>query len=537
MTSIKNLFCLLLDLSAGRFAIAVIFTLIPAMITMAFGIGLAIQYGYLLELSLSIALSTLILSLPLYLLGKKRNKTPPTLDESKFVEIKDDLIKASTDWSQQELRIWNESKYVVRMKLETMLEWEDMDKAALEVLAAVAIKFDKEALDFTIPEGLKLFEEISRRYKIVIKTHVPGVEYLKISYIRAGYEAFDKYGELGQKLFTAAIWANRARQLVSNPAKVAIDLVSEQTGNAMTRGFVDDIQYAAKKAFLDEVAAVAIDLYSGRFTIDDNDIEPSQALKEDEQQLAAELEPIRVVIVGQTGAGKSSLINALKQELAAEVDPLPSTDKTTAYDAMIDENQVRVVDLQGLDGNAKTEERTLREMTQSDVIIWVLKANQSARDLDKQLKDKFDAFYSEAKHISRQQPKIIVVLNQVDRLKPMYEWKPPYPLQNPDSPKAIMISKALHFNQQQMKSDVILPLCIAPDKTYFGLEKLQQTLVGSIVDANNVQRNRQRIEAMERRGANKVQMKRAVNLGKKVGPKVMKAAAPHLIGSIVKKIF
>ncbi|MCZ8499371.1 hypothetical protein O9929_20925 [Vibrio lentus] len=30
-----------------------------------------------------------------------------------------------------------------------------------------------------------------------MKEHIPGIEYLKVSYIKAGYEAYDKYGELG----------------------------------------------------------------------------------------------------------------------------------------------------------------------------------------------------------------------------------------------------------------------------------------------------------------------------------------------------
>ncbi|MCW1888938.1 hypothetical protein OK016_00800 [Vibrio chagasii] len=37
----------------------------------------------------------------------------------------------------------------------------------------------KVARFFCNSEGLKLFEEVSRRYKVVVKEHIPGIEYLR----------------------------------------------------------------------------------------------------------------------------------------------------------------------------------------------------------------------------------------------------------------------------------------------------------------------------------------------------------------------
>ncbi|CAK2773912.1 G domain-containing protein [Vibrio crassostreae] len=446
------------------------------------------------------------------------------------------MVKASTDWSQKELSIWNDSKHHVRQQLMVDIEWGNLDQTGLEVLEFVAKKFDKKSLDFSIPEGLKLFEEVSRRYKLVVREHIPGIEYLKVSYIKAGYEAYDKYGELGQKIFKAAIWGNHLKNLYLNPLKVISDLGREQATASMTRGVVDDMQYAAKQALLDEVAAVAIDLYSGRFSIEDEALRASDVSETDEKRFAPELEPVRIVLVGQTSSGKSSLINALKQELVAEVDVLPSTDTSTVYNAFVDDNDVRVVDLQGLDGNPKTEALMLKEMTQADVVLWVLKANQSARELDKQLKDRFDAFYDDPKNISRKKPIVVSVVNQVDRLKPVDEWKPPYDLENPTSAKAKIIAQALEYNQTLLQPDIALPLAIAPEKVQFGLDTLRQTLIERIADANNVQRNRQRLEAMKRGTSVKGQLNKAVNAGKKVAPSALKAATPKLAEMAIKQV-
>ncbi|CAH7197462.1 GTP-binding protein [Vibrio chagasii] len=546
MKKIKNLFRLLAVLSSGRWGIALISAIFPSIIMMGFGLFLAIKYGYLLELSIAIAVSTLLFTIPLYISSRssrnstnsdaESNITDETQTESLSHNIDDALVKASNEWSQAELSIWNDSKHYVRQQLVDDIEWGNLDQTGLQVLEFVAKKFGKKSLDFSIPEGLKLFEEVSRRYKVVVNEHIPGIEYLKVSYIKAGYEAYDKYGELGQKIFKAAIWGNHLKNLYLNPLKVISDLGREQATASMTKGVVDDMQYAAKQALLDEVAAVAIDLYSGRFSIEDEALKASGVSEVDEKRFAHELEPVRIVLVGQTSSGKSSIINALKEEMVAEVDVLPSTDSATVYNAFVDDNDVRVVDLQGLDGNAKTEAVMLKEMTQADVVLWVLKANQSARELDKQLKDKFDEFYDDPKNISRKQPIVITVVNQVDRLKPAEEWQPPYDLENPTSAKAKIIAQALEYNQTLLKPDIALPLAIAPEKVQFGLEALKQTLIEHIADANNVQRNRQRLEAINRGTSVKGQLNKAMKAGKKVAPSALKAATPKLAELAIKQV-
>ncbi|OEF20584.1 GTP-binding protein [Vibrio splendidus 5S-101] len=554
MKKIRNLFRLLAVLSSGRWGIALISAIFPSIIMMGFGVFLAIKYGYLLEMSIAIAVSTLVFTIPLFISSRSSSRssnkesfsnkesgglgedTAEAESQHKKADINDALVKASADWSQKELSIWNDSKHHVRQQLMVDIEWGNLDQTGLEVLEFVAKKFDKKSLDFSIPEGLKLFEEVSRRYKLVVREHIPGIEYLKVSYIKAGYEAYDKYGELGQKIVKAAIWGNHLKNLYLNPLKVVSDLGREQATSSMTRGVVDDMQYAAKQALLDEVAAVAIDLYSGRFSIEDEALKASDVSELDEQRFAPELEPVRIVLVGQTSSGKSSLINALKQELVAEVDVLPSTDTSTVYNAFVDDNDVRVVDLQGLDGNPKTEALMLKEMTQADVVLWVLKANQSARDLDKQLKDRFDAFYDDPKNISRKKPIVVSVVNQVDRLKPVDDWQPPYDLENPTSTKAKIIAQALEYNHILLQTDIVLPLAIAPEKVQFGLDTLRQTLIERIADANNVQRNRQRLEAMKRGSSVKGQLNKAVKVGKKVAPSALKAATPKLAEMAIKQV-
>ncbi|NAZ72132.1 GTP-binding protein, partial [Vibrio toranzoniae] len=169
------------------------------------GIFLAIKYGYLLEMSIVIVVSTLFFTIPLYVSSRSSrqalyrqsviHKSPSNTEQNSMgdseseikhdnIDINDALVKASLDWSQKELSIWNESKHYVRQQIMVDVEWGNLDQTGLEILEFVAEKFDKKPLDFSIPEGLKLFEEVSRRYKLVVREHIPGIEYLKVSYIK-----------------------------------------------------------------------------------------------------------------------------------------------------------------------------------------------------------------------------------------------------------------------------------------------------------------------------------------------------------------
>lgn len=539
MNKIKNLFLLLTELSGGRWGITVISAVFPILVMVGFGVFLAIKYDYILVLSVTIALSTLAISLPLFLLSRSVHKSA-TSDKYKPItedqQLADDFVKAAADWSQNEVLIWQKSKINSRHLLNQNSDWNQLDQVGLEVMGFVAEAFGKKALDFSIPEGLQLLEEISRRYKLVIRQYIPAIEMLKVSYLKAGYSAYDKYGAVGEKAIKIAIWANHAKNLYINPAKFATDFIKEQSTSGMTKGLVENMQVKAKQALLDEIASVAIDLYSGRFSFEEDQVTASAISDQDLLKMAPPLEPIRIVVIGQTSVGKSSIINVLKNELVAEVDVLPSTDRKTVYAAMLDEIEIRIVDLQGLDGDQKTQQLMLAEMTDADLVIWVLKANQPARELDKTLKTKFDDYYLHVKHISRKKAAVICIVNQVDKLKPITEWQPPYDLNQATSAKAKIINQALAYNAKILMPDHILALSIDPDKQSFGIEHLKQTIRQEIANANNVQRNRQRLEAKGRGITIKKQFQRVINSGKSITPKLLKTAAPNLSKLTIKKL-
>ncbi|MCW1888936.1 hypothetical protein OK016_00790 [Vibrio chagasii] len=75
----------------------------------------------------------------------------------------------------------------------------------------------------------------------------------------------------------------------------------------------------------------------------------------DEKRFAHELEPVKIVLVGQQ-VRVNHRLSMLSKGNGCRVDVLPSTGQLYGLQhAFVDDNDVRVVDLQGLDGNAKTE--------------------------------------------------------------------------------------------------------------------------------------------------------------------------------------
>lgn len=81
-----------------------------------------------------------------------------------------------------------------------------------------------------------------------------------------------------------------------------------------------------------------------------------------------------------------------------------------------------LVELPGFTSEDKAQQQALKQMIQADIVIWVLKANQSARDLDKQLFDKFTSFFQQ--NTGKRRPVVIGVLNQIDKLPPIHTWQP-----------------------------------------------------------------------------------------------------------------
>ncbi|MFO7812550.1 MAG: GTPase [Pelovirga sp.] len=474
------------QLSPAVLPLLAIILVLPLLILVIFGLIALIDYGYILYFVALLALCALVV---MVLRWARRRPSPEN------VQLADEgLVTASADWSDYDHQVWNRLNLKISLQLKENAEWGQLQEHALALIKAAAENYhdkgSRKEFSFSVPELLMMIEEISRRYRLLLKTHVPFIENARLSLLVQGYDNQEKL----KAHYRSAKWvwnSYRMVRLVNPLTAVLAELRSQVIGKMMTQVSAE-FQLKLKQALLQEVVSVAIDLYSGRFKVEElHQATPGQ----DSRNMALPPDPLRICFVGQTGSGKSSIINALVDAMVAEVNPLPSTSATTIHQCRIKGlEMVHLVDLPGLDGKEKAMKKLLKEVTSCDLIIWVLKANQPARSLDCDFKQQLDEFYLETTRRSRKRPAMIGVLNQIDRLPPVQQWQPAYDLKNPETPKAKAIKAALEYNRDLLAFNALIPLAVVENQPAYNLDELKRMIDQHYQQGLQTQLNRRRVQ-------------------------------------------
>lgn len=136
----------------------------------------------------------------------------------------------------------------------------------------------------------------------------------------------------------------------------------------------------------------------------------------------------RFLVLGATGAGKSSLLNRVYRAELHPVRDIASTTRTfsTKEYSAPDGVSTRITDSPGYGEVGSDEEYSrmvVEESRNCHVIILVLKADEKGYQRDQ---DILSAVFKN--HEFDQGKPLIIALNQIDKLPPIREWEPPYRL-------------------------------------------------------------------------------------------------------------
>ncbi|MEO0824959.1 MAG: GTPase [Cyanobacteria bacterium J06642_9] len=309
-----------------------------------------------------------------------------------------------------------------------------------------------------------------------------------------GYELYQKLEPSARRLLQVWNWA----QWLINPAAALAKQASHGSSDRATQQLMLNLSHLLREAALRNLARQAIALYSGTLpSLDiDEDSPPLPEAKTQTLQVifdqaepveAVEQKPVNLLLVGRTGAGKSSLINTLFQSERAAVDVLPSTDQIQRYQWQVPTGEALTLwDTPGYEQVNRSDfrEQVLDFAAQVDLLLILTPALDPALQMDVDF----------LKDWQRQAPAVpvVAVITQVDRLRPVREWHPPYDWQGGDRPKEISIREATQYRIEQFGPICtrVLPLVTRqaqPPREAWNADALSMALV-ELIDPAKQQR-------------------------------------------------
>jgi predicted GTPase len=472
-----------------REVLLVVLVALPWVSLLLLGILWLWQGGYVWIWALA-AGSIGLLSWPLWYSVNRRSKQEARIALG-------DLAEPSRGWHAAERDAWT---LVLSIADETapldFLELDPVLALARNTIEAVARRFHAEAEDawarFSLPEAMLLGERVCRDIRREALRRIPGVRSVKFSHMLWLKSQNERYGAVARLGWQLGYGLWRVVRAGINPLQAVGQEVSGMVLDQTTGVLSLRVRSYATRLLVLEVGRAAIDLYSGRLTLSEEELRAAQ--QRDMPAATDDVDmPVRILLAGQVSAGKSSLLNALAQEVRGAVGPVPTT--TSASEFLLDQDgrpSVVLVDMAGVDGSAAVTEELMRQAERADLVLWVAAAMQPARAHDRSALDALRA--KRAAQVSRRPAPILLALTHVDQLRPAAEWSPPYDIATPTSPKAQAIRGAMDSVARTLgvPIEAIVPVAVPPGQKPYNLDALWARIGLEIDEAKLVQLDRLR---------------------------------------------
>jgi uncharacterized protein len=372
-------------------------------------------------------------------------------------------------------------------------DWQTFWQRCQNLIVAIAQIYHPEVkyplLNIYIPQAYGLIRGTVDDMDRWMQKLSPALNQVTVGQAYQAYEVYQKLEPSARKFWR--VW--NLAQWVLNPAAALARQASQGSSDRATQQLLVNLSQILREAALKNLSRQAIALYSSNTlptaVFSSATSTPTlpkaktqtlrEILSQGESTQTVEQKPVNILLVGRTGAGKSSLINTLFQAELAEVDVLPSTDRIKSYHWQTSTESLTLWDTPGYEqvNRADLREQVLDYATNADLLLLITPALDPALQMDV---DFLKEMKAEVEDLGA-----IAIVTQVDRLRPIREWNPPYDWQWGDRPKEVAIREATEYRLQLLGDfcNLVLPVVTGDSKTGrtdWGIDTLSLALLDAI---------------------------------------------------------
>lgn len=429
-------------------------------------------------------------------------------DQPQWLDISQNII-----WTQQSTQAWSRIEAISAAE---RYNDHDLGNSAFYLQTLTKVMNDvaevyypgqKQAiLEIKIPYLLKVVEIFAQELRINFTENVPGSHIFSINDLAKGHKIASKGRELYRlfRIVSAGI----------DPVSAIIRELKIFANAHLLSDSADDIKRWLIDAYIKKIGYYAIELYSGHLPLDDDAFsKPTRQTQREidkiqQREKAINAEPFRVLVMGQANSGKASLINALANHRLAIVDAAPSENDHQTYLLQRDVfSSALIVDCRRYHDMQSSSDRAslIKQVQKSDAVVVTISAINPAYKIDRAILDSIKQLANG--------PRVIVALTQIDKIRPLREWNPPYNLIAPCSAKARAIKDAMGniANQLNIPLEQIVPVCLRPNQVYNCEQQLVPMILQHLRQEANTRRYSRCLAAYRRNAGQRKLMRQMYN--------------------------